>query len=362
MELINTNDFEIAAKLKLDQPIYDFIAGGAGDEYTLRRNSEEFKYLQLTPRIFQNKGTIQTNINLLNQELSQPLLVAPTAFHRSVHHLGEIATVNAVNEAGLGMILSTMSSISLEEVAKNANCLLWFQLYLYKDRSVTQQLINRAEQAGFKALVLTVDVPIMGTRERDKRNQLKLQHELLLGNFNGIEFTYASSENKNSNIKNYTDSLFEPCITWNDIEWIRAHTSLPLILKGIMHEQDALIALELGIAAIIISNHGGRQLDSMPATIEVLPTLAKHVGTRIPILIDGGFRRGTDVFKAIALGADCVMLGRSVLWALAVNGTDGVKNLFSIFLKELTEVMIFCGCQTIDDIKNHGKKIIQFKK
>jgi len=362
MELINANDFEIAAKLKLEQPIYDFIAGGACDEYTLKRNSEAFKYLQLTPRIFRNNGTVQTNINLLNHNLSQPLLVSPTAFHRSVHHQGEIATVNAVNEAGIGMVLSTMSSVSLEDIAKNARGLLWFQLYIYKDRALTQQLIKRAEQAGFKALVLTVDVPIMGTRERDKRNHLKLQHEFLLANFIGTEFTHLPPENRDSSVKNYTDSLFEPCLTWNDIEWIRANTDLPIILKGIMHEEDAKEALEIGIAAIIVSNHGGRQLDSMPATIEVLPAIAARIDKKIPVLIDGGFRRGTDVFKALALGADCVMLGRSVLWALAVNGAEGIKTLFDIFLNELINVMIFCGCQTIDDIKNNGKSIIQFKK
>jgi len=353
MELFNVNDFELAAKLKLEKSIYEYIAGGAGDEYTLKRNSEALEHLQLVPRILRSSDTVQTNIKLLDHQLTYPLFVAPMAFHRSVHDLGELATVSAVNKAGIGMVLSTMSTIALEDVAQTALNPLWFQLYIYKDRQITQQLIKRAELAGFKALVLTVDVPIMGTREKDRRNHFKLQPGLVAKNFE-------ETEEINSDIKHYTDAQFDPNLTWRDIEWIQSHTHLPVILKGVMHEEDAAIALDLNVAAIIISNHGGRQLDYMPATIEVLPIIAAVVNKKIPLLIDGGFKRGINIFKAIALGADCVMLGRSVLWALAVNGEEGVSRLLDIYFKELKEIMILCGCSTIEEIKIQGKSILRF--
>ena len=362
MELFNVNDFELAAKLKLDQSTYEYIAGGAGDEYTLRRNSEAFEHLQLIPRILQSSDTIQTNIKLLNHQLSYPLFVAPSAFHRIVHDLGELATVSAVNKAGIGMVLSTMSTVALEDVAALATGPLWFQVYIYKDRQLTQQLIKRAEHAGFDALVLTVDVPIMGTREKDKRNRFRLQTELLVKNFEGMETASIATHKIDSDVKHYTDALFDPNLTWKDIEWIQSHTYLPVILKGVMHEEDAKIALDFNVAALIISNHGGRQLDYMPATIEVLPAIAEVINKKIPLLIDGGFKRGIDVFKAIALGADCIMLGRSVLWALAVSGADGVNRLLNIYCDELKEIMILCGCETIQDIKTHGKSIVRFKE
>ncbi len=353
MEMINTKDFEKEAQRKLTPSIYDFIAGGAGDEYTLNRNIEAFEQIQLVPQIFRSSSDTNTTITLLNHKLSHPFMVAPSAFHSCVHPQGEIATVRAVNQMGIMMVLSTMSSIPLETVAKEATCPLWFQLYIFKDRSITRQLIQKVTAAGYTALVLTVDVPIMGNRERDKRNRFKWQAPLTATQ------SITSAFLAESNVKKTTDELFASDLSWDDIEWLKAQTDLPIILKGIMHEKDAGIAINLDIAALIISNHGGRQLDYMPSTMEVLPTIAKQVDGKIPLLIDGGFRRGIDVFKAIAFGADCIMLGRSVLWALAVNGAEGLKNLFDLYSKELNETMIFCGCKTIDDIKIHGRNSIR---
>jgi len=200
-------------------------------------------------------------------------------------------------------------------------------------------------------------VPVMGTRERDQRNHFKWQHHLLSDQpLSSNHFSEAES-----NVKKRTDDLFDSNLSWSDIDWIKSQTDLPIILKGIMHEQDAIIALDFNVSALIISNHGGRQLDFMPSTIEVLPAIAAVVQQKIPIMIDGGFRRGVDIFKALALGADCILLGRSVLWALAVNGTAGIIDLFDIFSRELKEVMILCGCKTIEDIKTQGKECVRLK-
>ena len=207
--------------------------------------------------------------------------------------------------------------------------------------------------------MVTVDTPIMGKRERDIRNQFQLPEGVSAKNLVTQQLDLMRSEKQGSDVKNYTDALFDCTLTWKDIEWIQSQTTLPVILKGVMHEDDAALALELNIAAIIVSNHGGRQLDGMPATIEVLPGIAGRIEKKIPILIDGGFRRGTDIFKAIALGADCIMIGRPVLWALACHGLDGVNSLFNIYHTELMETMILCGCSTIKDIKQYGHSMMR---
>ncbi|MDP3706393.1 MAG: alpha-hydroxy acid oxidase [Legionellaceae bacterium] len=362
MNPINSNDFETAAQQKLNKPIYDYIASGACDEYTLKRNTVSFEHIQIIPRLFGSTSSVETEIQLFEHSISQPILVSPMAFHGLVNPLGEMATVAAINEIGIGMAVSTLSSFSLEDVAAAATCPLWFQLYIYKDRTITQELIRRAELAGYSALVVTADTPIMGKRECDIRNQFKLPDGVSAKNLVNQQLDLISSEKQGSNIKNYTDDLFDRSLTWKSIEWIQSQTKLPVILKGVMHEDDAMIALDLNIAAIIVSNHGGRQLDGMPATIEVLPDIAKRVNKKIPILVDGGFRRGTDIFKAIALGADCIMIGRPVLWALACNGVDGVKSLFDIYRTELMETMTLCGCSKIEDVKINGNKMMRFIK
>lgn len=362
MSPINANEFEIVAQHKLEKSIYDYIASGACDEYTLKRNTESFKNIQIIPRLFGSTNTVKTESKLLQHQLSMPIFVSPMAYHCLVHSAGETATINAINESGVGMTVSTLSSVSLEDIATISSGPLWFQLYIYKDRTITQKLIRRAELAGYSALIVTVDTPIMGRRERDIRNQFKLPNRVSAKNITNERLDLLLSKEQRLSVKNYTDNLFDRTLTWKDIEWIQRQTSLPVILKGIMHEDDAAKALELNIAAIIVSNHGGRQLDSMPATIEVLPDIAKRINNKIPILIDGGFRRGTDIFKAIALGADCVMIGRPVLWALACDGVTGVKSLFDIYRTELIETMILCGCSSINDIRARGNKMLRYNK
>lgn len=360
MQLINVNEFEANAQFILNSTVYDYIASGAGDERTLKRNLDAFQQILIKPRILRGSNNIHTDINLLHHKLNQPLFISPLAFQCIVHDQGELATVAAANEFGIGMALSTMSSTVLEDIAKVATCPLWFQLYIHKDRSITRELIQRAESAGYEAIIITVDVPIMGRREKDIRNQFALPERVFAKNFSNQALINMKDNKECSFVKNYTDSAFDPALTWDDIELIQMETKLPIILKGIMHEEDAKRALDLNVAAIIISNHGGRQLDSMPASIEVLPVIAETIQGTIPILIDGGFRRGTDIFKAIALGADCIMIGRPILWALAVNGFEGLKTMLDIYKSELIETMILCGCSTIEDIKKSGINMIEF--
>ncbi len=362
MHPINTHDFEKIAETILQKSIYDYIYSGSGDEYTLIRNKTSFQSIQMIPRLFGNVSSINTEIRLFQHTLSLPLFISPMAFHCLVHPLGEMETIAATKELGIGMTVSTLSSVSLEDIATKSTSPLWFQLYIYKDRAITQTLIQRAELAGYNALVITLDTPIMGKRDRDIRNQFQLPNGVSAKNFVNKKLSCIQDNKNRSNIKNYTDELFDRTLSWKDIEWIQSITNLPIILKGIMHKDDAEYAVNLKISAIIVSNHGGRQLDGLPSTIEVLPDIAERVNKKIPILIDGGFRRGTDLFKAIALGADCIMIGRPVLWALTYNGCKGIKQLIDIYHKELMETMILCGCSTINDIIIHGKNMIKFKQ
>ncbi len=357
MSFLNTHDFEREAQKKLPSAIYDYIAAGAYDEETLRHNREVFKKYRIIPRVLRGCTKTKTNITLLNHTFPYPLFVAPSAFHRLAHPLGELATLLALNKLKLGMTLSTMSSVALEEVAAEACTPLWFQLYIHKDRVLTKDLIQRAEQAGFKALVLTVDVPIMGKREKDIRNQFRLPASIETKNFPEGYFN-STQQQSGSSIKNHTDTLFDANLTWDDIGWMQSQTTLPIVLKGIMRADDAVLALEYGAAGIIVSNHGGRQLDSMPATLEVLPDISDAIQQKLPILIDGGFRRGTDIFKALALGADGIMIGRPVLWALAADGARGVQTLLQIYQDELKETMLLCGCSSIEEIKAVGKTLL----
>ncbi len=358
MQPINIDEYEQYAKNKLDKIIFDYFVAGAQDEITLRRNREAFHHFLLLPRVLTGIKEINLTTKLFKDTLQLPFLIAPMAFQCAAHPDGEKAMVLAAHRSGIGMISSVMSTFTIEEIAQTIDSLLFFQLYIYKNRLVTEHLIKRAEAAGVKALVITVDTPIMGRREQDIRNQFSLPSHLTAKNFETMELEQISSPMPGSKLQNYTNNHFDKNFCWKDIAWIKSITSLPIILKGIMHPEDAIRSIDEGIAAIIISNHGGRQLDTMPSTIEMLSSVANAINKRIPIIIDGGFRRGIDVFKALALGADLVSLGRPCLWALATNGQEGVFNMIDLLKIELIETMILCGCSTIDDIHQQGPKII----
>lgn len=279
-----------------------------------------------------------------------PMLIAPTAFHRLAHPDGEAATARAAAAAGTIMTLSTLSNCSIEEVAAAAAGPLWFQLYVYRDREATRELVGRAEAAGYSALVLTVDAQVWATRERDVRNRFHLPAGMRMANLMTSGLDSIEAHDSDSGLGRYVASLFDPTLAWSDLEWLAGISQLPLVIKGIVDPEDARRAVDHGAAAVIVSNHGGRQLDTSIATIDALPAVAEAVDGRIPVLVDGGVRRGTDVVKALALGARAVLVGRPVLWGLAVNGEEGVAQVLDILRKEFDVALGLCGCRSCAEL------------
>jgi (S)-2-hydroxy-acid oxidase len=350
MPIVKLTDFEEIARQKLPQPIYDFIAGGAEDEISLARNRSAWERLELLPRVLADVSNVDCSVDVLGERVSAPVLLAPVAYHRVADPEGEKATARAAAAVGTIMVLSTMSTTRLEDVAEAApDGVRWFQLYVYPNRGITKALVQRAEAAGYSALCLTVDVPYLGRRERDLYNRLQFPPDIMPANFAGLihvpDFVAAESE-----LAAQAASLISPSITWDDVDWLRSVTSLPLLIKGVLAADDAKIALDHGVAGIVVSNHGARQLDGVPAPIEVLADVVEVVAGRVPVLVDGGVRRGTDVVKALALGAQAVLIGRPYLWALAAGGEDGVKRAYSMLKAEFELAMALCGCRSVDEI------------
>ena len=336
-EPVNVDDFEEAARARLDPGAYGYFAGGAGDEHTLRENAAAFTRWELRPRVLVDVGEVSTATTVLGTELSLPLLVAPTAFQRLAHPDGELATARAAAAAGTIMCLSTLSSVSPVELAEAApGAPQWFQLYWSQDRGFTKELVEAVADAGFRALVLTVDLPVAGQRERDVRAAFALPDDLPLPNL--------PVRLQRQDFHGALDRIVDPALTWRDLEWLRAACPLPLVLKGVLTAEDALLAAEHGAAAVIVSNHGGRQLDGVPASLDVLPEVAEAVGERVEVLVDGGIRRGADVLKALALGARAACSGRAILWGLASAGEEGASRVLELFRAELERGLKLLGC------------------
>ncbi|MEP7146581.1 MAG: alpha-hydroxy acid oxidase [bacterium] len=354
---INISDFEALAKEKLSQMAYDYYSSGANDEITLKENCEAYKRIFLKYRVLKDVSSRNLSTEVIGQNISMPVMIAPTAFHKMAHQEGEIAVAKAAGAAGTIMIVSTLSNSDIEDIVKASgekNGNVWFQLYVYKDREATRDLIKRVDAAGCKAIVLTVDAPYLGTRERDIRNKFTLPDGLSLKNLVPASKEYLPEKNT-SGITSYFADYLDPSLNWKDIEWIRSVTSLPLFIKGIACKEDALLAVEHGVDGIVVSNHGGRQLDTCRSTIDVLPEVAEAINDKIEILIDGGVRRGTDVLKAIALGAKAVLIGRPVIWGLTAGGENGVSAVLEIFRNEFDLAMALCGC---DSVKKITKELI----
>lgn len=349
MELLTVDDFEAAARRTLDPSALDYFASGARDEVTLAENRTAFERIRLRYRVLRDVSRRSTALELLGHELASPVLVAPTAFQKLSHPAGETATARAAGRAGTVMMLSTLSTTSLEEVAGAATGPLWLQLYVYRDREATGTLVRRAEAAGCEALVLTVDAPVLGTRERDVHNRFHLPDGLRIENLEG-ERSRLPERPEGSSLGAYVSELMDPSLRWEDLGWLTGLTELPVLVKGVVHPEDGRLAVEHGAAAVIVSNHGGRQLDTAVATVDALPGVVAAVEGRVPVLLDGGVRRGTDVLKALALGAAAVAVGRPVLWGLAVDGEDGVSRVLEILRDELEEAMALCGASTLSAI------------
>jgi isopentenyl diphosphate isomerase/L-lactate dehydrogenase-like FMN-dependent dehydrogenase len=335
--VINVADFEAAARERLDPGVYDYIAGGAGDEHTLRQNRTAFERWELRPRVLVDISSVSAATTVLGTEVALPVLVAPTAFQRLAHPDGEAATARAAAAAGTIMAVSTLSSVTPAELAAAApGAPQWFQLYWSRDRGFTEELVHAAADSAFAALMLTVDLPVAGRRERDVRAAFKLPEDLPLPNL--------PEELRGDDFHTALHAVVDDTLTWRDLEWLQSRCSLPLVVKGILTAEDALLAAEHGAAAVVVSNHGGRQLDGVPPTLDVLPEVVEAVGERVEVLLDGGIRRGIDVLKALALGARATLSGRSVLWGLAAEGEEGATRVLELLRREVELGLKLLGC------------------
>lgn len=348
-------DYEAIAREKLDKMAFDYYVSGANDQITLRENRSAFERIQLLPRMMVDVSRRDLSTSVLGLPYPLPLMIAPTAFQRMAHPDGELATARAAATLNIPMMLSTIASSTLEEVAQasaevNPAHSRFFQLYVYKDRDVTRRLVARAEAAGYKALAVTVDTPTFGRRYADVRNRFHLPPGITVANFVAMGMDQLDEAQGESGLVAYANSLFDPSLTWADIAWLKSITTLPLLVKGVLRPDDALKAIDAGVDGIIVSNHGGRQLDTVPATIKVLPAIAAAVNGQVDLLLDGGVRRGTDILKAVALGAKAIMIGRPILWGLAADGQAGVEQILTILRDEFDLAMMLAGCASIADI------------
>jgi len=341
---VNVSDFEAIARERMTPSAYDYYAGGAEDEVTLAANREAFRRLSLRPRMLAGVSDVSTRTEVLGIPMALPVALAPTAFNKLGHPDGELAAVRAAGAAGTFMCCSTISSTALEDVAAAATGPLWFQLYVYRDRSVTEDLVRRAEAAGCRAIVLTVDTPRLGRRERDLRGGFSLPADIRIANLERYGAPDRLRWADSSTFHAYVHRLMDDSLTWESVDWLRSITRLPVLIKGILAAEDAALAIAHGAAGIVVSNHGGRQLDGVMATIDALPAVVDAVEGRAPVLVDGGIRRGTDVFKALALGAQAVLIGRAYLWGLAADGQAGVARVLEMLRAELEMTMVLAGC------------------
>jgi 4-hydroxymandelate oxidase len=353
MEPVNIFELEAIARERLSRDAFDYYVGGAHDEVTLRENRAAYDRLAIAYRVLVDVSRRELATTVLGQRVAMPILVAPTAFHRLATAEGVVATARAAGAAGTVMILSTLSTSTVESVVAAASGPIWFQLYVYRDRKATEGLVRRAEAAGCKALVLTVDAPLLGRRERDVRNRFRLPPGLAVANMLPEGYGEVPEAAADSGLAAYVASLLDPSLSWRDVSWLRSITELPILVKGIVRPDDALRAADAGVAGVVVSNHGGRQLDTSPATLDVLPeivdALAAH-GHRLEILMDGGVRRGTDVLKALALGAKAVLVGRPILWGLAADGEAGATYVLRLLRDELDLAMALAGAPTVGEI------------
>ncbi len=357
--LLSLRELETAAEECLSGPqgtmAWDYYSSGADDERCVKRNIEAFSEYELHYRVLVDVAKRDLSTTVLGHTLAMPILVAPTAFHGLAHPEGELASVRGAGDAGALFVLSTLSNTAVEDVVEAATGPVWFQLYVYRDRAATEALVRRVEQAGCQALVLTVDAPLLGRRERDVRNRFALPEHLFVQNMFAAGYETVSARGHQgsprlrpeSGLAAYFAALLDPSLTWEVISWLRSITTLPVIVKGIVRADDAARAVQAGAAGVIVSNHGGRQLDAAPATIDVLERVVEAVAGRAEVLLDGGVRRGSDVIKAIALGAKAVLVGRPVLWGLAAGGRDGVAHALGLLRGELDLAMALCGCANV---------------
>jgi 4-hydroxymandelate oxidase len=328
--LLSLFDFQAEAQKRISHGAWERIMGASADEITMRWNHEAYEHIRLKPRVLVDVSKVDTRVKLFGEDLPFPIILAPTGAQSFVHPEGDLASVRGAGTANATLCISSSASMKVEAIAKAATGPVWFQLYVQRDRGFTRELVQRAEGAGCRALCVTVDSPTFGVRNREERARAELPPREL-PNLKGADY-------------------LDPALTWKDIEWLLGFAKTPVMLKGILNPDDAAIAVKASVAGIIVSNHGARNLDTAPATIDALPLVAERVEGRIPILVDGGIRRGTDVVKALARGATAVQIGRPYLWGLGVGGADGVARVVEILRHEFEMTMMLMGRQTLASI------------
>ena len=375
--IVNIDDLRKRARRRLPRAIFDYVDGGAEDEATLRANRAGFRRYTFNPRVLVDVSERDQSTSVLGERLAAPLILAPTGFTGMLWPRGEILAARAAARKGLVYTLSTMSICSLEQVAEASPGPLWFQLYVWRDREVTRSLMERAKAAGYRVLVVTVDTPVLGQRERDIRNGLVVPPRITVNNlldtarrvswlrglldnpritFGNFAGTEAAGQNPVS-VAEYTTRQFSPAVSWADLDWFRSVWSGPMAIKGVMSVEDARLAVEHGVEAIVVSNHGGRQCDYLPGAIEVLPEIVDAVGDRAEVILDGGVRRGSDAVKAIALGARACMIGRAFNYGLAAGGQAGAEKAIDILQKEIDRCLALIGRPRLSDLDRSALRI-----
>lgn len=367
-------DYRRLARRRLPRGVFDYVDGGAEDELSLRRNGEAFRRLEFRPRVLCDVSAVDTSTTLLGRRLPVPVVLAPTGFTRIATSGGELDVARAAARAGLPYALSTMATRSIEEVAGVSGGPKWFQVYVWRDRGLVKDMLARAAAAGFEAIVLTVDTAVLGRRERDVRNGFTLPPKIGLGTlidgalhprwtwdfvraepitFANVTGTTVADGSSAVTLADYINGQFDPSLSWRDLDWLRAEWDGPIVLKGVQTVDDAMLAASAGIEAIALSNHGGRQLDGAPPPLELVSEVADAVADRAEVICDGGVRRGSDIVKAIALGARACMIGRAYLYGLAAAGERGVDGVLSILAADVRRTMALSGHKSVAELGRH---------
>lgn len=368
---VSVEDLRSIARRRLPRGVFDYIDGGAEDEVTLRANSEAFRRIGFRPRVLRDVTDVDVESTLLGKPIPFPLVLAPTGFTRIAHSAGELAVARSAGRAGLPYALSTLGTRSIEDVAQTGPGRFWFQVYMWRDRGLVAELVDRARRAGFEALCLTVDTAVLGKRERDMRRGFTLPPKIGFSTLlDGLShpswtwqflrsepITFANVTGANVgdgttavSLADYVGRQFDPSVSWDDVAWLRSIWDGPLVLKGIQTVEDARIASAEGVEAIALSNHGGRQIDTAPPIVELLPDVVQAVGDRVELICDGGVRRGSDIAKALALGAKACMMGRAYLYGLGAAGEAGVDHVIDLLASELRRTMALIGASAVDDL------------
>jgi 4-hydroxymandelate oxidase len=349
LELWTLEDFEARARESMSHAAYEYVAGGAGSGLTDAENRAAFQRIRLNQRVLVDASRIDTTLRLFGRQHAFPILLAPTGYHKLVHPEGEIETVKGASLSGATLVAALFSTVAFEAIREAAEVPLWFQLYIQTDRGFTKEVVERVLAAGCEAICVSVDVPVNGPRDREHRAGFKLPAGVERANLAGLGAAISAAAHRPVG-RNIYSATHGANATWKDIEWLRSMIPARLLVKGITHPDDALAAVELGCDGVIVSNHGGRSLDTLPASIDALPAIVDKVNKRVPLLLDGGVRRGIDVFKALARGATAVLIGRPYLYGLAVGGAPGVARVGEILRTELEMTMGLIGCPQLSRI------------